>query len=119
MAIRYHITLKDPEKARGNDYLFSFIAHGADEFAEELEDVLRSDEFFERWRRMQPESEVIDPELASSDPNATVKGEQHDLQIDLIVITTVPESTLKHHMNLLAGSGWELRDVSQAPGSSA
>ena len=50
MAIRYHITLKDPEKARGNDYLFSFIAHGADEFAEELEDVLRSDEFFERWR---------------------------------------------------------------------
>ena len=51
MAIRYHITLKDPEKARGNDYLFSFIAHGADEFAEELEDVLRSDEFFERWRR--------------------------------------------------------------------
>ena len=60
------------------------------------------------------EEEVIDPELASSDPNATVKGEQHDLQIELIVITTVPGSVLKHHMNLLAGNGWELRDVSKA-----
>ena len=56
----------------------------------------------------------IEPELGATDPAATVRGEQHDLKIDLIAITSIPGTLLKHRLRLLAGSGWELRDVSAA-----
>ena len=114
MATRYYLSLKDPKKARGNDSNFSFSAHGADEFASQLQEALRSDGLFRRWRDAQAEPDAVDASLAATDPGATVKGEQHDLQIDLIVVTTIPGSVFKHRLRLLAGSAWELRDVSSA-----
>ena len=114
MPIRYYISLKNPAKARGSDAAFSFTAHGAGEFAAQLQDALRSDGFFQRWRQAQPDPDSVDAGLGASDPAATVTGEQHDLQIDLIVVTSIPGSVFKHRLRLLAGSAWELRDVSSA-----
>ncbi len=114
MAIRYYISLKNPEQARGSDAAFAFTAHGAAEFAAQLQDALRSDGFFQRWRLAQADPEAVDPALDASDPAATVTGEQHNLQIDLIAITSIPGSVFKHRLRLLAGNAWELRDVSNA-----
>ena len=114
MPIRYYLSLKQPEKARGNDPAFSFSAHGAAEFAAQLQDALRSDALFQRWRQAQPDPDAVDAGLGASDPAATVTGEQHDLQIDLIAITSIPGSVFKHRLRLLAGNAWELRDVSSA-----
>ena len=114
MPIRYYISLKHPQKARGTDDAFSFTAHGADEFAAQLQDALRSDGSFQRWRDAQDDPEAVDPALGASDPAATVIGQQHDLHIDLVAVTSIPGSVLKHRLRLLAGSAWELRDVSNA-----
>lgn len=114
MPIRYYISLKNPGKARGSDAAFSFTAHGAGEFAAQLQDALRSDGFFQRWRAAQPDPDSVDAGLGASDPATTVTGEQHDLQIDLIVVTSIPGSVFKHRLRLLAGNAWELRDVSSA-----
>lgn len=114
MPIRYYISLNNPSGARGSDPAFSFRAHGAEEFAAELQHALRGTEFFERWRQAQSEPDEVDPALGASDPAATVSGQQSDLQINLVVVTSLPGNLLKHRMRLLAGSAWELRDVSSA-----
>ena len=83
-------------------------------FASQLQEALRSDGLFKRWRDAQADPDGVDASLGATDPGATVKGEQHDLQIDLIVVTSIPGSVFKHRLRLLAGSAWELRDVSSA-----
>ena len=114
MPTRYYLSLPDPQRARGSDARFAFRAQGADALAQELQDALRSDALFQRWRGAQDDPDAIDPALAASDPAATVKGEQHDLHIDLIAVTSLTGNVFKHRLRLLAGSGWELRDVSAA-----
>ncbi len=114
MPIRYYLSLKHPEKARGSDAAFSFSAHGAEEFAAQLQDALRNDGLFRRWRDAQPDPDAVDPGLGAVDPGATVSGEQHDLQIDLIAITSLAGAVFKQRLRLLAGNAWELRDVSSA-----
>lgn len=114
MSIRYHISLRHPESARGNDPAFAFRGHGAEALAGELQEALRSDALFQRWRGAQDDPDDVDPGLGAKDPAATVQGEQHDLHIDLVAVTTIPGGVLRHRLRLLAGSGWELRDVSTA-----
>jgi len=114
MATRYYISLKDPKLARGSDPAFSFTAHGAEEFAAQLGDALRTDALFVRWRDAQEDPDAVDPAMGATDPAAHVTGEQDDLHVDLIVITALPGSVFKHRLRLLAGSAWELRDVSSA-----
>jgi len=114
MATRYHINLPDPALARGSDPAWSFAANGADEYARELQAALRGDALFERWRARQPDPDAIDPALGATDPAATVDGGQHDLHMELVVVTSLPGGVLKHRLRLLAGNGWELRDVSAA-----
>lgn len=112
MATRYYISLPDPQRARGSDARFAFHSRGAQGLAQELQDALRTDALFQRWRSAQDDPDAIDAALGVSDPAATVNGEQSDLKIDLIVVTSLPGSVFKHRLRLLAGSGWELRDVS-------
>jgi hypothetical protein len=114
MPIRYHITLRDPDAARGDDPAFAFQGHGAAALAEELQAALRGDALFQRWRGAQDDPDDVDPALGATDPAASVTGEQHDLHFDLIAVTSIPGAVLRHRLRLLAGQGWELRDVAAA-----
>jgi hypothetical protein len=114
MATRYYLSLPDPKLARGSEPALAFDAQGADEFARQLEEALRTDRLFERWRAMQEDPDAVDPALGATDPGAKVEGRQDDLHIDLIAVTSIPGSVLRHRLRLLAGSAWELRDVSAA-----
>ena len=105
MKTRYYLRLPDPAKARGTDADLSFHSQGAEGFASEFEHALRTPELFERWLAKQDDPDTIDPGLAATDPAATVRGQQHDLAIDL------PGAIFKQRLRWLAGSGWELRDV--------
>ncbi|MDX1549194.1 hypothetical protein [Novilysobacter spongiicola] len=114
MATRYYISLPDGARARGSDPELSFTAQSGAAFAGELQDALRTDTLFERWRMKQDEPDEVDPSLGATDPNATVQGEQRDLHIDLVVTSTIPGSVLKQRLRLLAGNEWELRNVTAA-----
>ena len=52
--------------------------------------------------------------MAATDPGATVEGKQDAMHIDLVVTTSLPGNVFKQRLRLLAGSGWELRDVTAA-----
>ena len=114
MPIRYYLSLPDPQRARGNDPAFAFRAQGADALAQELQQALRSDDLFQRWRGAQDDPDAVDPALGVVDPAATVSGQQHDLHIDLVATTTIPGSVLKQRLRLLAGTHWTLTDVASA-----
>ncbi|CAN5182465.1 hypothetical protein BH11PSE14_BH11PSE14_04940 [soil metagenome] len=111
MRTRYYLRLPDPSKARGTDPLLAFHSEGADGMAAELQEALRTSKLFERWRDRQDEPDDVDPSLGAVDPTASVEGRQQDLAIDLVVATDLPGAIFKQRLRLLAGSGWELRDV--------
>ena len=50
MKTRYYLRLPDPRLARGTDPDLSFHSEGADGFAAEFQDALRTATLFERWR---------------------------------------------------------------------
>ena len=111
MPVHYSISLPDPSAARGSDPRLSFTANGADTFAEQLQDALRTPALFERWRATQEDPDDVDPSWGVTDPGSTVSGRQSDLRIDLVAITRIPGDVLKQRLRWLAGSHWELRDV--------
>ena len=114
MPTRYYISLPDPARARGSDAALAFRAQGADGLAAELQDALRGDSLFARWRARQDDPDEVDPALGATDANAIVIGSQHDLHIDLVATTSLPSTVLRHRLGLLAGTGWQLRDVTAA-----
>ena len=114
MATRYYINLPDPARARGNDPGLAFRAQGAEAFASELQDALRGDALFQRWRAQQDDPDGVDEALGATDAGATVTGKQEDLQVGLVVTTSLPSSVMRQRLGLLAGSGWQLRDVTSA-----
>lgn len=114
MPTRYYFQLPDPEHARGQNAEFAFRSRGADGFAQELQDALRSDALFQRWRAAQDDPDATDPGLGATDPAAVVEGRQHELKVELTVTTAIPGSVLKHRLRLLAGNGWTLHDVTAA-----
>ena len=114
MATRYYISLPNPALARGSDAALAFNAHGAEEFAVQLQDALRTTALFERWRKRQEDPEGVDPSYGAIDPGASVHGQQDDLHVMLVVTSSIPGNVLKHRLRLLAGGGWELRDVTAA-----
>ncbi|RZZ81322.1 hypothetical protein [Pseudoxanthomonas winnipegensis] len=107
----YYIALPDPEKARGPEPEFSFTSSSAEGYAQQLQDALRTDVLFARWRDAQDEPDQVPPSLGAVDPAAHVQGKIDDLHIDLVVDTSLPSEVLKHRLGLLAGSGWRLHDV--------
>jgi hypothetical protein len=114
MPQRYHLVLPDAAAARGSDRSLAFSANGAEEYAAQLQRALRTTSLFEAWRALQDDPDEVDAALGATDPNATVSGSQRDLRIELVVITSISGSVLRHRMKLLAGSGWTLNDVSAA-----
>jgi len=114
MPTRYYISLPDPANARGSDPGLAFRAQGAEGLAAELQEALRSDALFERWRAQQDDPDDIDPALGATDANASVDGRQDDLHVDLVVTTSLPSVVLRQRLGLLAGNGWRLQDVTAA-----
>lgn len=114
MPTRYYLSLPDPANARGKDADLAFRAQGADGLAAELQEALRSDALFQRWRARQDDPDEVDPALGATDAHATVSGKQDDLHIDLVVTTSLPSAVLRQRLGLLAGNGWQLRDVTSA-----
>ena len=114
MRTRYYLTLPDAARARGSDPDTAFHAQGAEALAQELQDALRGDDLFQRWRRTQPDPDAVDPALGATDPSAVVSGQQRDLQVDLVATTSIPGPVFKQRLRLLAGSGWTLADVKPA-----
>lgn len=111
MPTRYYISLPDPALTRGTDPGLAFRAQGADAFAAELQDALRSDALFQQWRARQDDPDEVDPVLGATDANAIVSGQQDDLHVDLVVTTALPSAVLRQRLGLLAGKHWQLRDV--------
>lgn len=111
MKTRYYLRLPDPANARGKDPDLSFHSEGAEGFAAEFEQALREPGLFQRWRLRQEDPDAVDESLGVVDPEATVRGAQHDLAIDLVATTSLPGNVFKQRLRLLAGSAWELRDV--------
>lgn len=114
MPTRYYIRLPDPASARGNDPELSFRAQGGEYFAEELQQALRADALFERWRMKQDAPDEVDPALGATDPAAHVTGSQDDLHVELVAVTSLPSQVLRHRLGMLAGNHWQLRDVTSA-----
>ena len=113
MATRYYLSLPDPKLARGEPGI-GFSAFGAAEFAAQLQDALRTTNLFDRWRNAQDDPDGVDASMGATDPAATVVGSQSDLRVDLVATTSLPGNILKHRLRVLAGNGWELRDVTGA-----
>ena len=111
MPTRYYLRLPDAERARGDDATLAFRSQSAEGIAAELQDALRSDELFQRWRARQDDPDAVDPALGATDPGATVQGSQHDLHAELVATTSLPGNLLKQRLRWLAGSHWELHDV--------
>ena len=114
MATRYHITLPEPERARGPEPALSFSANGADAFADEVRAALSDPGWIGRWHHMQEDPDEVEEAVLAVDRNAVVRGEQRDLKIDLTVITTLPGNILRHRMGMLAGKHWQLHNVTAA-----
>lgn len=107
----YLLNLPDPELARGDDPKLSFTAEGPDGLAAELQDALRSDALFQRWKAMQPDPDAVPDALGATDPAATVSGKQQHLEILLTARTSLSGEIVRHRMRLLAGKHWTLNDV--------
>lgn len=104
----YYFTIADPSITGAE---FPFASHGAEGMAGELQSALTGDALFQRWKAKQQDPDAVNPRMALTDPAATVRGAQRDLQIDLEVVTTLPSEILRHRLRLLAGNHWQLRDV--------
>ncbi|UPG86203.1 hypothetical protein L2Y94_02220 [Luteibacter aegosomatis] len=108
----YFLSVKDISKAKGPDPDLSFEGIGPDKLAADIVQAMRSDDLFQRWRAKQPEPDEVDPSLGVTDPGASATGElspgdRHDVTLT----TSLPMRIVKHRLNLLIGSSWELRDT--------
>ena len=114
MRTRYYLRLPDPARAKGSEAALAFRSGGAEGMAEELQEALRETRLFDRWRALQEDPDAVDPGMGVIDADATVTGKQNDLSIELVATTSLPGAVFKHRLRVLAGSGWELRDVRSA-----
>lgn len=109
--VRYYIRLPDPALARGDEPRLSFHSVSPEGFADELESALRTDDLFQIWRSMQDDPDGIDAAVGATDAGASVSGAQSHMAIDLVVETALGSSVLRQRLRWLAGSHWELHDV--------
>ncbi|MEO6968126.1 MAG: hypothetical protein ABI132_06685 [Rhodanobacteraceae bacterium] len=110
----YYFTIDNLANARGPDPDLSFGGASPQGFATALQEALRQNVLFQRWRAKQPEPDDVDESLAPIDPDAEVNAHQDDLHADVEVVTSLPHAVLRHRLNLLIGHHWKLRDVRAA-----
>ena len=110
----YYLSIADLAHARGDDPRFAYDGAGPNNFAAALQQSLRADELFERWRAAQPDPDAVDTSLAATDPAAEVSAKVADLHTDVDLATDLPMSVVRHRLYLLIGSAWQLRDMRAA-----
>lgn len=110
----YYLSIADLGHARGADPRFSYDGAGPNDFAAALQDALRGDGLFGRWRDAQPDPDEVDGSLAAIDPSAEVSARVADLHTEVDLITDLPMRVVRHRLYLLIGSAWQLRDMRAA-----
>lgn len=107
----YFLSVKDMARAKGPDPDLSFEGIGPDKLAADIAAAMSGDGLFQRWRARQPEPDEVDPSLGVTDASASAKGELSNDRTDIQLKTSLPMRIVKHRLNLLIGSSWELRDT--------
>lgn len=110
----FYLSIADLGHARGADPRFSYAGAGPNDFAAALQDALRGDGLFTRWRDAQPDPDAVDGSLAATDASAEVTAKVADLHTDVELLTDLPMSVVRHRLYLLIGSAWQLRDMRAA-----
>jgi hypothetical protein len=110
----YYLSIADLAHARGDDPRFSYDGVDPRSFAVVLQQSLRSDELFQRWRAVQPEPDAVDPGLGEVDADAQVSAQLADLHTEVDLLTSLPMSVVRHRLYLLIGAAWQLRDLRAA-----
>ena len=111
---RYYLSIADLAHARGADHRFSYDGAGPNDFAAALQQALRTDQLFQRWRAAQPDPDAVDASLGAADPDAEVSASVADLHTDVELTTSLPMSVVRHRLYLLIGAAWQLRDMRSA-----
>lgn len=111
---RYYLSIADLAHARGEDTRFSYDGAGPNDFAAALQQALRGDALFQRWRAAQPDPDAVDASLGATDPAAEVTAKVADLRTDVELTTSLRMSVVRHRLYLLIGSSWQLRDMRAA-----
>ncbi|NID17453.1 hypothetical protein [Luteibacter yeojuensis] len=107
----YYLSVKDLSRARGPDKELSFEGLDPVSLASAIADAMRGDGLFQRWRAKQPEPDEVDPSLGVVDEAAAAEGELSTNRTDVRLTTSLPMRIVKHRLNLLIGSSWQLRDT--------
>ncbi len=110
----YYLSIADLGHARGEDQRFAYDGAGPDDFAQQLQQALRDDTLFQRWRAAQPDPDAVDGSLGATDPAAQVHARVADLRTDVELVTDLPMSVVRHRLYLLIGAAWQLRDLRAA-----
>jgi hypothetical protein len=110
----YYLSIADLAHARGDDPRFAYDGAGPNDFAAALQQALRSDALFQRWRAAQPDPDAVDSSLDITDVAAQVTAQVADLRTDVDLITDLPMSVVRHRLYLLIGAAWQLRDLRAA-----
>jgi hypothetical protein len=110
----YYLSIADLAHARGDDPRFAYDGAGPNDFAAALQQALRYDGLFQRWRAAQPDPDAVDTSLGATDPTAQVNARVADLRTDVDLVTDLPMSVVRHRLYLLIGAAWQLRDLRAA-----
>jgi hypothetical protein len=110
----YYLSIADLAHARGDDPRFAYAGAGPDDFAAVLQQALRGEGLFERWRAAQPDPDAVDTSLGAVDAQAQVSARVADLHTEVDLTTSLPMSVVRHRLYLLIGSAWQLRDMRAA-----
>lgn len=109
--MKYYITIDDIAAARGADSALAFSGSSAEALAAAIGDALRGTGLFDAWRAKQEDPDAVDASLGATDPGADVTIEKRGTGTDLRIETSLPHALLRHRLNLLIGSSWQLHDV--------
>jgi hypothetical protein len=110
---RYFLSVANLAQARGSDASLAFDGIGPQALAARLQDALRSDALFQRWKATQPDPDDVDPSLGVTDASAEATGTETS-RSEIELVTSLPMTIVKQRLNWLIGASWQLRDMKSA-----